>query len=83
MKIKFTVFIVITFVALSIIALAQSKISNSKIHEKEIEECGDKIGNFVLCIKAEKSEYSLKELVVLQISLKNISNGKVQLVRSI
>lgn len=82
MKIKIAIFAVTVSIILSIIVLAQSKSPNSKISEKKTEECGDKIGNFVLCIETEKSEYKLNEPIVLQVSLKNISDRKVQVIRS-
>lgn len=82
MKIKVLIFIAITFAALSIIALAQSKISSSNVSERKFEECGDRVGDFVLCIETEKSEYALNEPIIVQVSLKNVSDRKVQVIRS-
>jgi hypothetical protein len=82
MKIKTTIFFVIVFAVLGVIILAQSKISSSKVPENKTEECGGRIGDFVLCLETEKSEYALKEPIILQISLKNVSGRKVQLVKS-
>jgi hypothetical protein len=83
MKKSRTVFALLIAVLLTVKSvLAQSKSHNSKVSEKKIEECGDKVGNFVLCIETEKSEYKLNEPIVLQVSLKNISDRKVQVIRS-
>lgn len=82
MKRKITTFIVIVFVTLSVIVFAQSEVSKPKISEKKIEGCGDKVDGFILCVGTEKSQYVSGEPVVLQISLKNVSDNSKQLVTS-
>ena len=36
----------------------------------------------MLCVETEKSEYKLNEPIVLQVTLKNVSDRKVQVIRS-
>jgi|GEM_PF-4487229 len=80
MKLKLIMFITVLIAVMSVFTFAQKEDSKSESSIKE--QCGDKVGDFVLCIETDKSEFKVDEPVLLRLFLKNISDQKVELMTS-